>query len=416
MSAAAVAVLAAGLVGLRDNAGEPVGDELAAATGLSPEVIGEALDGRVLPTLETTLALVEVWGGDVPAWREYWTQIAELAAAGQPAAEQPSAENGGEEQADEGTPDEGRADETKAAKGNAGEQSEQAHIPAPPPLAETPEAAAEPEAVVGQATAPKATGVANSGPIPPVKPAPLDPAAARRKRRRTTHRVFVAVVLLAAAGSGLAAYTLTRGDDTTGSARQQPSAHPVTSATPTAATATSVPVRPTPTPTTTPTTFQTPSDDEPTPTPSFPPTPTASQTTLPGTLLGLYPKIQLPSGYSVDFRNDTFHPILGTGLGGDTLGLTAAGTTPAATPTVTDSRFIAGQAVLFDSGEPGTFERCLNDTRYQQDVSLTALSVGSQFCVHGSSGELVLVKLDRLPQPQDANPYVMIDVTIWQGR
>ena len=87
-----------------------------------------------------------------------------------------------------------------------------------------------------------------------------------------------------------------------------------------------------------------------------------------------------------------------------------------AATTSLDGRFFAAQAVVFDPDEPGTFERCLNDTRYQQDVALSALSVGSLFCVHSTGGELVLVKVDRMPEVQDANPYVVVDLTVWQGR
>ena len=308
MTAAAVAVLAAGLVALRDNTEGPVGNDLTAATGLSSEAIEAALAGRELPTLEVTLALVEAWGGDVPAWREYWAQIDELLTG--------------------------------------------ADVPAPPPIADGASVGAqadvEPAAESDPPKTPAPT-LANSDPIPPAKPSPTDPAAARRKRRRTTHRVFVAVVLLAAVASGLTAYMLTRSDDTTGSAQQSP-AHPVTSAPAPGTTATSARFRPTPTPTATtpagtPTTFQTPSDDEPTPTPSFTPTPPA--TTAPGTVLGLYPKIQLPSGYSVDFRNDPFHPIPGTGLGGETPGPVGAGPNTHNTQGPSDSRFPTSQNVLF---------------------------------------------------------------------
>jgi hypothetical protein len=456
---AAVAVLAQGLVGLRDNAEGPVGAELTAATGLDAQVVADALAGGELPTLSVTLALVGAWGGDVVAWEAYWQQIAGLAAA----VRESAAESAGSvDRSDAGGADGAEADGPAASDSQSGRlAAQESEVPAPPPLMDMatldtasqgepskdpdgPKAAesnqptdiakAEREHVTAEPPAATATAAAeptpapaavNSESLPPAKPPRAEAAEARQSLHphRRLHLILLALVVLLAAGGGLLAYGLVRSDNTAHQAAAPSPSGPVGTASATGASAsTSAPSsRPSsafPTPTTSPisTTPTTPpsitTTATTTPTPlGTPATRTQSATAppqTPGTLLGLYPKVQLPSGYSVDLLDDTFHPVPGSAIGGDTLGLAALG--PAA------GRFVAGQAVLFDADEPGTFERCLNDTRYQQDVSLAALSVGSLFCVHGPSGELALVKVDRLPQPQDANPYVMIDLTIWQGR
>jgi hypothetical protein len=252
-------------------------------------------------------------------------------------------------------------------------------------------------------------------------PKPAPKASASEPKSQRGLMIVGAVVVVAGAG-GFIAYGAVHHDDKkpvasatspTGPSASRPSVShaptPTASATPASTIATTAPA-----PTTEPAT-------------SAPATATTTGTSYPpGYEIGAYTSVQLPSGYSLNLAADPSHPTFGTDGGGDSLGLRAT-SSPGSQASPTDSpdagsasggvsgRFLAGQAVVFDSDESGTFERCLNDTRYQADVDLAQLSVGSKFCVHAVGGRLALVRVDRMPQPSDANPYAVLDVTIWQG-
>jgi hypothetical protein len=133
----------------------------------------------------------------------------------------------------------------------------------------------------------------------------------------------------------------------------------------------------------------------------------ATSTVAPGTVLGTYVGVQLASGYSVNFLADPYHPAAGTANGPDTMGFFAG--------SFVDGRFYADRVALLDPTDTGSFTSCLNDTRYQHDVLLAQLSTSSSFCITTGTGHLVLVTVRRLPSSTDANPYAVVDVTVWQG-
>ncbi|MEZ0110838.1 chemotaxis protein histidine kinase CheA [Catenulispora sp. EB89] len=132
----------------------------------------------------------------------------------------------------------------------------------------------------------------------------------------------------------------------------------------------------------------------------------ATSTVVPGTVVGTYVGIQLASGYSVNFLSDPYHPAAGTANGPDTMGFFAG--------SFVDGRFYADRVAVLDQTDTGSFTSCLNDTRYQHDVLLSQLSTSSSFCITTGTGHLVLVTVRRLPSSTDANPYAVLDVTVWQ--
>ena len=135
--------------------------------------------------------------------------------------------------------------------------------------------------------------------------------------------------------------------------------------------------------------------------------PSGTSTIPPGNVLGAYVGIQLASGYSVNFLADPYHPAAGTANGPDTMGFFAG--------SFVDGRFYADRVAILDATDSGSFTSCLNDTRYQHDVLLSQISTGSSFCITTTTGHLVLVTVRRLPSSTDANPYAVLDVTVWQG-
>ncbi|WP_344661265.1 hypothetical protein [Catenulispora subtropica] len=136
-------------------------------------------------------------------------------------------------------------------------------------------------------------------------------------------------------------------------------------------------------------------------------TSSAGSTTSSGATLGTYRGIQLASGYSVDFLNDTYHPASGTANGPDSMGFFAT--------SFVDGRFYADRVAVLDSQDTGSYTTCLNDTRYQHDVLLSQVSSGTSFCIHTDTGHLVLVTVRRMPSSTDANPYAVVDLTVWQN-
>jgi hypothetical protein len=135
--------------------------------------------------------------------------------------------------------------------------------------------------------------------------------------------------------------------------------------------------------------------------------PSGTSTVVPGTVLGAYVGIQLASGYSVNFLADPYHPAAGTANGPDTMGFFAG--------SFVDGRFYADRVAILDATDTGSFTSCLNDTRYQHDVLLSQISTATSFCITTGTGHLVLVTVRRLPSSTDANPYAVLDVTVWQG-
>jgi len=114
----------------------------------------------------------------------------------------------------------------------------------------------------------------------------------------------------------------------------------------------------------------------------------------------------LASGYSVNFLNDAYHPATGTSNGPDTMGFFAN--------SFVDGRFYANRVAVLDPTDTGSYTSCMNNTRYQHDVLLSQVSAGSSFCVHTDTGHLALVTVLRMPSSTDANPYAVLDVTVWQ--
>jgi hypothetical protein len=80
-----------------------------------------------------------------------------------------------------------------------------------------------------------------------------------------------------------------------------------------------------------------------------------------------------------------------------------------------DGRFYADRVAVLNPTDTGSYTSCLDDTRYQHDVLLSQVSEGSSFCITTGTGHLVLVTVKRMPSSTDANPYAVLDVTVWQS-
>lgn len=450
-STSAVAVLAQGLRDLRDYAEGPDGEDLRERTGLSAQQIDAALAGEQLPSPEVTLALVAAWEGDVEAWRAYWAQIAELAKS--------ESENGNGKKKGAPTPPEpsiitpipvedapeastaDAAAETVASQAEAGKAGgagtasgkegtataaepvaggETAAVPEKTGAGATPEAAtggaagtavSEQDSAAGgsDASADAPTGEAARADGTAGNPAASEPAASAAAATPGDKSALARVgipVLLFAVGAGVGAF----GDhalNSKSSTNPQSASLPTISQSQSAATATAAgtagPIHSSQPSSSSPTSATTSSSS---PSISGSESPSFSTTASPGTTLGAYSNIQLASGYSVDFFNDTYHPVPGTSAGPDTMSFFAS--------SFVDGRFYADRVAILDPQDTGTFAACRNNTRYQHDVLLSQVSAGTSFCVHTTTGHLALVTVRRMPSSTDANPYAVLDLTVWQ--
>ncbi|MFL6110751.1 MAG: hypothetical protein ACJ786_05305 [Catenulispora sp.] len=462
-STSAVAVLAQGLRDLRDYAEGPDGEDLRERTGLSAEQVDAALGGEQLPSREVTLALVAAWEGDVEAWRAYWAQIAELVKSesasggkkkGAPTPPEPSiitpirAQETSDTDTDTDTDTADEAAKERAAAipgavvgGETTAVSDQDGVASTPEaagdgaagavIAEQDNAASSSAASVGALTsdagraeaaeagraeasrdaAQTPSADAEAGPAPLAsgtarQPAATEPAAsavaAPPRKKSALARVGIPVLLFAV-GVGVGAF----GDHALSS--KSPS-NPQSAALPTVSqshsTSPAGPSRSTQTASLAATAAATNSSSSPSISDSSESSDSSSSTASPGAPLGAYSNIQLASGYSVDFFNDTYHPVPGTANGPDTMGFLAS--------SFVDGRFYADRVAILDPQDTGTFAACRNNTRYQHDVLLSQVSAGSSFCVHTTTGHLVLVTVRRMPSSTDANPYAVLDMTVWQ--
>ena len=257
------------------------------------------------------------------------------------------------------------------------------------------------EARHGEATRP-ASGTAGK----PAASAPAASAVAAETPRKKSALARVGIpVLLFAVGVGVGAFGDHALNSKTTSNPQSASLPTVTqsqSQNAGAAIGTTSPARSSQTSSSSPTHATTSPSSSPSTSESFSSSPTASV----GATLGAYSNIQLAAGYSVDFFNDTYHPVPGTAGDPDTMGFFAS--------SFVDGRFYADRVAILDPQDTGTFAACRNNTRYQHDVLLSQVSAGTSFCVHTTTGHLVLVTMRRMPSSTDANPYAVLDLTVWQ--
>ena len=425
-STSAVAVLAQGLRDLRDFAESPDTAELSRRTGLTEQQIDAALAGEELPTREVTLALVTAWEGDVEAWRDYWAQIAELVrddgaepegagAERVPVAPEPSIITPLPAQDPEAahTTEEAEDPPAQAETSQAPEATESEEATEPVAAGE-PVEAAEPVDVVEPA---RLVESAEPEPKPEAEADPNPPTKRLLARAGIPALVFVVGVAVGAFGDH-ALRSKSASDSTAASlppASQSHSSQPSSAATgattPTRGVSTSSAAVPagnsssesadssgSGSSSSSTSASSSASSSQPTDSDSSNP---------PGTTLGTYTGIQLASGYSIDFFHDPYHPVSGTSNGPDSMGFFAT--------SFVDGTFYADRAAILDPQETGSYAVCVNDTRYQKDVPLSKVSASSAFCIHTSTGHLVLVTVRRMPSSTDTNPYAVVDLTVWQN-
>ena len=130
----------------------------------------------------------------------------------------------------------------------------------------------------------------------------------------------------------------------------------------------------------------------------------------PGTLLGSY-HIDLPQGYGFNLTSDLTSPSTAVlnddGVNFDVDYPTYDSFFEASTPNAT--------LAILQSGTVGSYQNCLNDTQYVDQMNLADLSVGTEVCDITPRGRVALLQITHLPAQGDPSTYVGFNITLWQG-
>ncbi|MFI0940207.1 protein kinase [Streptomyces sp. NPDC021020] len=71
--------------------------------------------------------------------------------------------------------------------------------------------------------------------------------------------------------------------------------------------------------------------------------------------------------------------------------------------------------VLLDTGEEGSLDTCLHDTRFTQEISVARVSPGSQICARTPQGTVALVTYKSASKATETSTYVVLDITLWRN-
>jgi hypothetical protein len=72
------------------------------------------------------------------------------------------------------------------------------------------------------------------------------------------------------------------------------------------------------------------------------------------------------------------------------------------------------ELVLLDSGEKGSLDACLKDTRYTTEIDQARLSPGSQICATTDS-TVALITFKHASKSSEPSTYAVLDVTVWRN-
>ncbi|WP_420711787.1 protein kinase domain-containing protein [Streptomyces sp. NRRL F-5123] len=115
--------------------------------------------------------------------------------------------------------------------------------------------------------------------------------------------------------------------------------------------------------------------------------------------------IQLPAGYHLSFADSEITPQndidddFSYSCASDPCSLKAYNT----------------KLVLLDTGEAGSLDTCLHDTRFTQEISVARVSAGSQICARTPEGTVALITYKSASKATETSTYVVLDVTLWRN-
>ncbi|OII67179.1 hypothetical protein BJP39_25760 [Streptomyces sp. CC77] len=75
----------------------------------------------------------------------------------------------------------------------------------------------------------------------------------------------------------------------------------------------------------------------------------------------------------------------------------------------------SGRLVILRSGQEGSLETCVTETRYTGSISSSLMSKGTRICLQNGSGDVALITVQAFSPESDPSEYVTLDVTVWRG-
>ncbi|MEU6848419.1 protein kinase [Actinacidiphila alni] len=119
-----------------------------------------------------------------------------------------------------------------------------------------------------------------------------------------------------------------------------------------------------------------------------------------------HPNVQLPASFHISYSDQTLQPREGAE---DDLWYYCGGGVNCL------FRSYDTNMVLLNTGEKGSLETCLSDTRYTHEIEQARLSQGSQICARTSSGSVALITFKKASASSDPSVNVVLDIDIWRN-
>lgn len=111
--------------------------------------------------------------------------------------------------------------------------------------------------------------------------------------------------------------------------------------------------------------------------------------------------IDLTEGYELSLADD---PVKPKEDGGDVF----YGMSGVSTPS-------SGRLVLLRSGQAGSLDTCLDETRFTTSVDDSQMSKGSRMCLQNGAGDVALLTVVGFSPESDPSDYITLDVRVWRG-
>ncbi|WP_228973560.1 serine/threonine-protein kinase [Streptomyces sp. DH12] len=116
-----------------------------------------------------------------------------------------------------------------------------------------------------------------------------------------------------------------------------------------------------------------------------------------------YQGIDLTSGYELALVD---HPVKPKKDGGD-LHYGVSG--------ISTSGSGGGRLVLLRTGQEGSLDTCLKETRYASVIDDDQLTRGSRVCLQNGAGDVALLTVKGFSPESDPSDYISLDLTVWRG-
>ncbi|HEV2641001.1 MAG TPA: serine/threonine-protein kinase [Actinocrinis sp.] len=131
----------------------------------------------------------------------------------------------------------------------------------------------------------------------------------------------------------------------------------------------------------------------------------------PGTPLGTF-HVDLAAGYGFNLTSDLSSP--GRAVLNDS-GVNFDVDFPSSYDDYIEASTSNATMAILQPGTAGSYQNCLNDTQYINQLNAADLSVGTSICDITPRGRVALLQITHLPAQGDPSTYIGFSITLWQG-